>query len=67
MENSALPYKEIEKPGNHGNFLALLKVLAVHDDVLRSHLEAPVMRNATYMSAQTQNELIEVMGFFKAL
>ena len=53
--------EDIDTPGNHGNFLALLKVLAVHDGVVRSHLEAPVMRNATYMSAQTQNELIEVM------
>ena len=54
--------EDIDLPGNHGNFLSLLKVLAVHDDVLRSHLETPIMRNATYMSAQMQNELIEVMG-----
>ena len=54
--------EDIDLPGNHGNFLSLLKVLAVHDDVLKGHMETPVMRNATYMSAQTQNELIEVMG-----
>ena len=36
--------------GNPGNFLALLKLLAVNDDVLRSHLEAPAMRCATYIS-----------------
>lgn len=48
--------------GNPGNFLALLKLLATHDDVLRSHLEAPAMRCATCISPQTQNELIEVMG-----
>lgn len=48
--------------GNPGNFLALLKLLAVHDDVLRTHLEAPAMRCATYISPRTQNELIEVMG-----
>ena len=52
----------IDLPGEHGNFLSLLKVLAVHDDILRSYLETTVMQNATYMSAQTQNELIEVMG-----
>lgn len=43
---------------NPGNFLALLKLLAVHDDVLRSHLETPSMRCATYVSPLTQNELI---------
>ena len=48
--------------GNPGNFLALLKLLATHDDVLCSHLEVPAMRCATYISPQTQNELIEVMG-----
>ena len=48
--------------GNPGNFLALLKLLATHDDVLRSRLEAPAMRCATCISPQTQNELIEVMG-----
>ena len=41
--------------GNPGNFLALLKWLATHDDVLRSHLEAPAMRCATYISPQTQS------------
>ena len=51
--------EDIDLPGNHGNFLSLLKV---HGDVLKGHMETPVMRNATYMSAQTQNELIEVMG-----
>ena len=54
--------EDYDSPGNHGNFLSLLKLLAVHDNTLRSHLQAPVMRNATYVSAQTQNELIEVMG-----
>ena len=47
---------------NPGNFLALLKLLAVHDDVLCSHLETPSMRCATYVSPRTQNELIAVMG-----
>ena len=48
--------------GNYGNFLSLLKILAVHDDVLRGHMETPVIQNVTYMSAQAQNKLIEVMG-----
>lgn len=29
--------------GNPGNFIALLKLLATHDDVLCSHLEVPAM------------------------
>ena len=39
--------EDIESPGNPGNFLALLKLLAVHDDKLRKHLEAPALRCAT--------------------
>ena len=54
--------EDYDAPGNHGNFLSLLKLLAVHNNTLRNHLQPPVMRNATYVSAQTQNELIEVMG-----
>ena len=48
--------------GNPGNLLALLKLLAVHDDALRAHLDSPAMRNATYLSHRTQNEIIEVLG-----
>ena len=32
--------EDLESPGNPGNFLALLKLLAVHDSVLQSHLQA---------------------------
>ena len=42
--------------------LALLKLLEVHDSVLKSHLETPAMHCVTQLSPQTQNELIEVMG-----
>ena len=48
--------------GNPGNFLALLRLLAVYDNVLRSHLEAPALRCATYLSPRAQNELIDVIG-----
>ena len=48
--------------GNPGNFHVLLKLLAVNDDVLLSHLEALAMRCATYISPQTQNEVIEVIS-----
>ena len=54
--------ENLNTPENRGNFLALLKLLAVHDSVLRSHLETPAMRCVTHLSPQTQNELIEAMG-----
>ena len=49
-------------PENPRNFLALLMSLAVHDSVLKSHLETPAMHCVTRLSPQTQKELIEVMG-----
>ena len=48
--------------GNPGNVLALLKLLAQSNEVLRKHLEAQAMRSATHLSPQTQNELLGVMG-----
>lgn len=54
--------ENLDTTENPGNFLALLKLLAVHDSVLKSHLETPAMRCVTHLSPQTQNELIEVMG-----
>ena len=48
-------------PDNLGNFLALLKLVAVHDLELRTHLESPQMRCVTYISGCTQNEVIEVL------
>ena len=47
---------------NPRNYLALLKLLSVHDAVLHSHLKAPAMWCARYTSPQTQIELIEAMG-----
>ena len=37
----------VDKVGNSGNFLALLKTLAEHDPLLKSHLQNPKMKNAT--------------------
>ena len=54
--------ESLDTPENPGNFLALLKLLAVHDSVLKSHLETPAMRCVTRLSPQRQNELFEVMG-----
>ena len=56
-------HENLNKPGgNCGNFLSLLKLVANHNEVLRNHLNAPAMKSVTYMSPQTQNELIQIMG-----
>ena len=47
---------------NPGNFLSLLHLMAESDEVLRNHLHAPQRRNATYISPQSQNEIINVIG-----
>ena len=49
-------------PGNPGNFLAILKLLATHDPVLKAHLETPRQRNSTYISPHIQNEIIDIIG-----
>ena len=54
--------ENLDTPENPGDVLALLKLLAVHDSVLKSHLETPAIRCVTHLSPPTQNELIEVMG-----
>ena len=36
--------------------------MSKHNEILRKHLETPAMKNATYVSPQTQNELLEIMG-----
>ena len=54
--------EKLDTPGNPGNFLALLTLIAVHDVDLRTHLESPQMCCVTYMSRRTQKEIIEVLG-----
>ena len=44
------------------NFLALMKLMANHDPILRAHLDSPILKNATYMSPKIQNEVINIMG-----
>jgi len=48
--------------GNPGNFIALLRAFGEHDQDLKKHLMTPDMQNATYLSPQTQNEIIEIIG-----
>ena len=45
---------------NPGNFLALLKVLSESNPVLEAHLKTG--GRVTYLSPQSQNEMIEVIG-----
>ena len=53
----------IDSSKNPGNFLAQLKVLAESDEVLYNHLHNPKAKNATHLSPQTQNELINIIGY----
>ena len=54
---------EPEDPGtNPGNFIALLKLQSEKDEIIHERLTAPLMRNATYIRADSQNEMINVIG-----
>lgn len=55
--------ESLEGDKNPGNFLALAKVFSENDSSLRQHLNRPRMRNATYLSPESQNDIIEVLGF----
>ena len=54
--------EKIDQPGNPGNFLAMLKVMANYDPLLKRHLQQPRQRNATYISPRIQNELIDIIS-----
>ena len=54
--------EKLSQPGNPGNFLSMLKVLANYDAILKRHLEKPRQRHATYISPRIQNEIIDIIG-----
>ena len=54
--------ENLREESNPGNFLALMKVFSQTDEILRSHLEKPRAKNATYLSSSSQNEIINVIG-----
>ena len=56
------PKEKLNKPGNPGNFLSMLKVIANYDPILKGHLEKPRQKNATYISPRIQNEIIDIIG-----
>ena len=51
-----------EAVGNPGNFLSLMKLIGNNDIKLKQHLDMPKLRNATYLSPEIQNEMIDVIG-----
>ena len=54
--------ENIESSYNPGNFIAMLRLLANHNPVLKSHLDKPRLRNATYISPDIQNQIADVIG-----
>lgn len=62
VDYSVLDIERVNQPGNPGNFLAMLTVMANHDLVVKTHLESPHLRNATCISPHTQNEIIDIIG-----
>ena len=48
---------------NCGNFLAILKLLPETNSSLNHHLDAPSVRNTTYISPHIQNELTEIISY----
>ena len=67
LAKQGLPFRgdkeSIDSGGNPGNFLALMKLLAEKDSILRDHLYQPIAKNATYLSPMSQNDVISVIGY----
>ena len=59
VHNSALRNEKINKSGNPENVLSLLKLMANHNEIIRTHLEVPQMGCVTFKSPQTHNERLE--------
>ena len=54
--------ENLESEGNPGNFLALVKLLADHNPVLKRHLESAETKYK-YLHNKNQNELIDIIGY----
>ena len=52
--------EKLDQSENPGNFLALLKVFSEGDPTLAAHLQT--VSRVTYLSPQSQNEMIDVIG-----
>ena len=66
LGKQGLPFRgtieSVETSQNPGNFLSLLKVFAEENSILHSHLHHPRLRNATYISPTSQNEIINIIS-----
>ena len=54
--------ENIESEGNPGNFLALLKLLAAHNPILKRHIDSTDTKYK-FMHHSNQNELIDIIGY----
>ena len=54
--------EKLDQSENPGNFLALLKVFSEGDPTLVAHLQTETVSRVTYLSPQSQNEMIDVIG-----
>ena len=52
-----------QRPPNQGNFIAIIKAFAKHDEILRNHFLAGP-RSAQYLSPQIQNDIIGSISEF---
>ena len=54
--------ENLDKHGNIGNFLSLLKLMEDSNSELQQHLLSSKLKNARYISAKVLNEIISVLG-----
>ena len=68
LAKQGLPFQSnveyITLNSNPGKFLALLKSYAETDSTLSKHLYHPQAKNATYISPQSQNDIINAIGYY---
>ena len=53
--------EDLDKPGNHGNFLALMELIADFDEVTREYINNNNLQ-LKYLSPKIQNELIHIIA-----
>ena len=61
MAKQNISFRGHSEGSHRGNFLKLIHLQAQYDTVLQHHLQS-APRNATYLSADIQNQLIQAMG-----
>ena len=55
-------HEKLVSLGYPRNFYSLKKMIATHNGKLKQHLDMPKLKNATHLSPETQNEIIDVIG-----